>query len=86
MSQKKHVDTNHLGSKYKTVDPSPVEKSLERLELLFASRMYLITLVYITIKIWSQPSLICGEKLQVNHYHINLGITLKSSPNRNLSL
>ena len=51
MSQKKHVDTNHLGSKYKTVDPSPVEKSLERLELLFASGMYLITLVYITIKI-----------------------------------
>ena len=24
----------------------------------------------------SQPSLICGEKLQVNHYHINSGITL----------
>lgn len=40
MSQKEQVDTNHLGSKYKTVDPSPVEKSLERLEILFASRMY----------------------------------------------
>ena len=51
MSQKERVDTNHLGSKYKTVDPSPVEKSLERLKLLFASRMYLITLVYITIEI-----------------------------------
>ena len=24
----------------------------------------------------SQPCLICGEKLQVNHYHINSGITL----------
>lgn len=40
MSQKEQVDTNHLESKYKTVDPSPVEKSLERLEILFASRMY----------------------------------------------
>lgn len=77
MSQKERVDTNHLGSKYKTVDPSPVEKeSRKALTLVCQPYVFNYFSLYNNKDMLSQPSLICGEKLQVNHYHINSGITL----------